>query len=59
MTTVVQGVTINTGIYINGKWKQGKGEILESVNPTTEEIITKVSLLTPLFNLKPESDSSF
>lgn len=28
----------NFGAYYNGKW-QGSGEVLKSVNPSTEEII--------------------
>ena len=34
--------TIPSGLLIGGKWVQGRGEVLESVNPDTEEVIAEV-----------------
>lgn len=45
MSATVAGVTFNTGLYINGIWKNGRGQPLQSVNPATEEVIAEVSLL--------------
>lgn len=44
MSATVAEVTFNTGLYINGLWKNGRGEPLLSVNPATEEVIAEVSL---------------
>ncbi|AAW42914.1 hypothetical protein CNBD4300 [Cryptococcus deneoformans B-3501A] len=42
MSATVAEVTFNTGLYINGLWKNGRGEPLLSVNPATEEVIAEV-----------------
>lgn len=39
--------TIPSGLLIGGKWVQGRGEALESVNPDTEDVIASVSLGIP------------
>ncbi|BEI97363.1 hypothetical protein CcaverHIS631_0209520 [Cutaneotrichosporon cavernicola] len=41
-TITVEGVTINTGLFINNEWVKGHGEPLETVNPATEEVIATV-----------------
>lgn len=33
----VSGIQVPVGLYINGKWVQGSGESLETINPATEE----------------------
>lgn len=43
-TITVEGVTINTGLFINNEWVKGHGEPLETVNPATEEVIATVSV---------------
>ncbi len=35
--------TIPSGLFVGGNWVEGHGEVLESVNPATEEVIAKVS----------------
>jgi len=37
--------TIPSGLLIGGKWVKGRGEVLESVNPDTEEVIAEVRLV--------------
>lgn len=37
--------TVPSGLLIGGKWVQGRGSALESVNPDTEEVIASVSCL--------------
>ena len=34
--------TIPSGLLIGGRWVKGRGEVLESVNPDTEEVIAEV-----------------
>lgn len=41
-TITVAGVTIPTGLFINNEWVEGHGEKLESVDPSTEEVIATV-----------------
>ena len=38
--------TIPSGLLVGGKWIQGHGETLESVNPATEEVIATVCYLS-------------
>lgn len=42
-TITVSGIKVPTGLYINGKWVQGKGEALETINPATEETLGTIT----------------
>lgn len=45
----VAGFDVSTGLYIGGKWVQGRGTPLETINPATEESIGSVSHLPRLY----------
>ena len=39
----VSVIEVPTGLYINGKWVQGNGDPLETINPATEESLGTIS----------------
>ena len=42
----VSGIQVPVGQFINGKWVQGSGEPLETINPATEEVLGSISTAT-------------
>lgn len=42
MSLTIQGVDFQTGLLIDGAWRAGRGEALQSVNPATEEVLAEV-----------------
>jgi aldehyde dehydrogenase (NAD+) len=43
MSINVGGVTVKTGLFVDGEWVKGNGEKLETINPATEELLGTVS----------------
>ena len=39
---IISGVSVYTGLYINGSWMDGKGYPLDTENPATEEKLATI-----------------